>query len=454
MEEGGAQAIPDAMELQESLPTQTLAESAAIVNIYPKNSVDNDQPICFRVVTGDSEMLVPSEMLLYCYWKVLDDKGKDIANENEDLQYVLPTNGFTYSFFKDISVKLNDETITESSNTYPYVADFQTRLGHSRDVKEKALELALFREEHVAYEDIDADVLAFPKDKKDFVDNNEHSNVFGNRFNLTRNSQKFGGVNKLFSEIFNQPKWLPPNTAMEIKLTRHDPTFSLLCKKDNKKYTICLMECYLAAKIVTVQKDHVRRMELSRIEDKKPYIFPLKKTRLVSYSRNRGVRDLSQTELVNGTLPRKVYVALVASEAFNGNYKLDPFNYQHYHVSSVTCRVGNQSMPMQGIATNYRQKEFLPALASLLSATDSLFCASHDIGIDRHNYMARNVIYGFDLDPIRGQGFEVYELKKRGKLDLEIKLDEITPDGVTVLVYMEFDAELRIDDQNRLHRTW
>ena len=52
-------------------------------------------------------------------------------------------------------------------------------------------------------------------------------------------------IARIHSEIFEQPKLLPPNTVLDIDFDRHESDFLLLTKHNNRNYILKMESCKL-----------------------------------------------------------------------------------------------------------------------------------------------------------------------------------------------------------------
>ena len=79
----------------------------------------------------------------------------------------------------------------------------------------------------------------------------------------------------------------------------------------------------------------------------KNYLYPIRRVRMVSYSKGPGVQEFSQTNILPGKeeLPRSIFIVLVHKDATHGTYVRDPFNYYTFGVNKVGLKIGGQDRP-------------------------------------------------------------------------------------------------------------
>ena len=76
---------------------------------------------------------------------------------------------------------------------------------------------------------------------------------------------------------------------------------------------------------------------------------------------------------MNSILPRKIAFAIVDSEAFGGSLTKNPFNLQHFTVSSIALRKNGENIPFQEIELDFEGKCAMQGYMSLLEGTLHLF---------------------------------------------------------------------------------
>ena len=165
-------------------------------------------------------------------------------------------NGMGYTLFNNVKVALNNVLIDSGSVLYPYRGDFETRLFNDGNVKDGSSLLMGFNEEVVPFEDVRDVVANFPWQEVAEGDRNPdglpHS-ALNRRYKRSCQSKSVFLITPIFSEIFDQDKWLPPKTKLFISLEQNKPAFSLLSKHEGANddtYKIEILNCDLYMKIV------------------------------------------------------------------------------------------------------------------------------------------------------------------------------------------------------------
>ena len=110
-----------------------------------------------------------------------------------------------------------------------------------------------------------------------------------------------------------------------------------------------------------------------------------------------GNPSLRKDNLFNGLVPKTFVFGLVESEAFNGALKKNPYNFQHFNVSSIGITVNGEEMPFKPLQLSYgAAPKYIEAFSTLFSGTGKMY---HNTGndISRDEFPKGYAVYAFDL---------------------------------------------------------
>lgn len=468
---GGAEFIPAYANLHSDFPTQAGIEKKVTRIIPPLTAIESTGPIQFVVSSGSEEQIYPTGIRLLCEFQIRDGDDKPIdytetpggggAARVRAAAQVFPVNGISSSMFSDIEVRLNDTKIESNDGMYAYKADIQKRLFTTIENKKHSMKMSGYGNELYPFdnynESIDVLKAVLGIDKLD-----EHaartekrvektSSIWIDRWIKTRGSKTWRVMDRLYSEIFNQPKLLPPGSKLGITFGRSKPEFCLLTVHNTKKYSIHIVSCRLYVPVVACEQKLVHQIESKTLAGDLMK-FPIRRVELHSYAKGRNITDLSIDNVLLGDVtPRRIFVMLVKSTAIHGEYKEDPFNYQHFNVQEIACKLGGQegAVPVIKIdeAASHPDIHAVNLLLATLGSENSL----EEIGIDIDNFAHRNNIYAFDINGCSGVEFEnAYTREQKIPTGLRITLLRPYDEPITVLVYKEYDAEITCNFKNQV----
>lgn len=426
-------------------PTQTSVEETRFEKYYPLTSLDRGGPLEFKIVSSDREYIDPEYIFLYMQVRILDEDGEQLeaAGTGEtkipDDSVVFPVNYFHAACFKSIEVQLNGKSVCGNDTLYPFRAMLELLLSYNAASKIEHLRCAMF------YKDVGDPEACDERVEKLKSTENRGATA---RFMRSQYSKCFETMGRLHGEIFSQGKLLLSKVNMNIKLQRADPSFALMAKTNTNRYVISIDKAilYVCHKKIS---DSVREAhELALLTKNAKY--PVRKVQMKFFTRGANRNDLSEPNLVNGVLPRRVVFTLIDSGAFNGDLNKNPFNFQSFEVGHIALRKNGQPIPFEGIDLDYDEDLVLQGYLTLLHGTGRLFKNS-DQSIDPFtDFKNGHAIYVFDLTPDHSDG-NSFNLIEEGNISLDIQLKSPSTSGVTILTYIEYDGLISIDSTRSVY---
>jgi hypothetical protein len=463
--------IPDYMNLHSTLPTQAAVEKKNYRIVAPTTAIESTGPISFQVLSGSDEAIYPSEIRIELEIQIRDRQGNRIqfweaangadptaagyvAAHATDLSKVLPVNGIGHALFSDIEVWLNDTKIASYDGMYAYKADMQCRLFTNSQNKKHSLKSCGFESEDYPFDSINGDAAAFQalvrvdvRGDGEAVDDSRSKTgkIFARRSVEARNSNPMFYIDKIYSEIFNQQKILPPGARLGIKLERHSPEFCLLSPIDGNQYTIKIENMHLKVPIVKID-NHFALQMMHKLYSGENMHFPLRRFECTSYMVGHYVRNLSKDNILVGDItPRRIFVVMVDGDAKNGSYKKDPFNYQHYNLEEIKILISGQLGAVPAIKCDYQHhKGSIKAVHQLLTTLGSED-TNEEVGIDVYNFSKRNNIYAFDVAGFSNELVNGFTKEMRQPTGLDIRLRAALGETICVIIFKEYDAEIIIN---------
>jgi len=137
-------------------------------------------------------------------------------------------------------------------------------------------------------------------------------------------------------------------------------------------------------------------------------------------------------------------IGLVASEAFNGAFNRNPFNFAHFDLMEISVYSdGQQQYGIKHLTTDYTDSLYIRAYNTLFAGTGKLF-KDESNSISRSTYPQGNALYVFDLSPDLGE-LDHFNLQKQGSVRLVLKFRQALADNVSVIAFAEFEHLIEVD---------
>jgi len=416
--------LPPQLDLFERPIIQGGVERAFFVEYRPTNQISSQQaPVSF-VLGGDSKHYLDlRKTKLYVKAKITKEDGTKIVKDDP----VATVNLTLHSMWSQVDIKISGHSMSLSDNSYPYKSYFQTLLKTSSDVKDSQLCAQMY-----------------------FNDDGDKEKVTANtgcikRLSLFSESSCVEMEGPLLEDICQTSRYILNNTQIEIKLFRSRPEFVIMTENDEKYQLhiedICLKACYIDVNpgVITGHAEGLRKSNA---------IYPFIKVQMKSFHISTGARNFNWDNLFNTECPTKVLVGFVESDSFSGNFKKNPFNFQHFDLSEIELCCDGTSVPSRPMKVNFdgEGREVVTPFLRLHECLGgncgpSIFGS----GLTMKKFANGYTIYSF---PVYGGGGEgnFIEIKKSANVRIQGTFSKPLSKAVTAVIYGEFPSIAEIED--------
>jgi hypothetical protein len=337
------------------------------------------------------------------------------------------------TFFKNVQVRIGGQVIYDANSLYPYKAFFETELNYGQDAKETHLQACLY------YRDEDGK-------------HNIRTNAgFLTRSRYFRNSALVELMAPLHVDLFEQDRCLLNLMDVQIDLDRAEDKFVIMCPGEPaaavNQYKMEVKAMSFLVRKLELEKDCVKAID-NHLLTPCSARYPIRRVKMTTVHIGRGSYAAPTTALFTGQLPRRVLVACTNAQAFQGDYTLNPFCFDHYNIKSAKLVAGGQSFPEPPYTFKMGSGEYLRAYLGLFDAL-GVERDNRGNGISRAAFANGFTILGFDLTPDSDDGPQWQKIKD-GSFTKQIEFAEpIPPPGITLIIYAEYDNLITID-HNRM----
>ena len=196
------------------------------------------------------------------------------------------------------------------------------------------------------------------------------------RYRFSKTSRVIELAGPIFCDVFFTERLLLSFVDLKVVLNRNRHEFCLMSSVVDAEYRVKLTEAYLKIRKVKVNPSITMAHEIA--------FYPIRRVECKSFIIPAGNPSLVKDNVFSGLVPKIFVFGLVESEAFNGAYKKNPYNFQHFNMSSVALSVDGEAMPFKPIQLSFGEnKRFVEAFSTLFSGTRKIYCSmGNDISRD------------------------------------------------------------------------
>ena len=416
---------------------QTAIEGSTWDKIEPSNNWDSNSTLEFIISGSNDKYIDLSSIQLFLELSIT-------KNDKTGLPADVPvsvTNNLLHSLFKNIETRINTSTVSNYSDKYPYKAYFENLLGYNQESKKILLRGDCW------FKDTDGDFDTFlikdDKDDKSVVTRRANTG-FISRNLVISDGKPFELCGNLHLDICTADKLILNNNDVTLLLKKHDNSFIFLGDTNIcKDFRINYLKAHILIRRVQVAPSVMLANTFSL--EKLPAQYPLKRVEIKDIVGEFKSTTASFKNIATGTMPIRVVVGFVETEAFSGKFEKNPYNFQNFGIKSAELKVNSKVLPFSSkLEFNFKAKNYFQAYSTLFKCIKD---APNDISYEE--YPNGNFILAFNLSPDLCTENHL-SLSQDGRLELKIELDAALDKSITGIFYLEYDNLLQLTKQGSL----
>ena len=453
-------------------PTQQSLERGRWIDYAPLSSVENPNSAITFLIAGTDEYIDLSKTILTVTGKIMKKDGTTKLGGG-DQSNVAPVNNFLHSLFRQVDVYLNGKQVTPAMGTYAYRSYIETLLNYDVSTKQSQFSSALYYKDTATKMD---EVGALPSFtvinyKLAGSDNSTHGDNaslnlykpgtgnqgFAKRHQFIKNGNQFVLSGPIFSDIFMTDRLLLNMMDLKVVLNRSTDSFSLMEIGNNPKIEPKVHLTDVVLKIRKVKVDQAVSDGVERMLKQTPALYPIRRVECKILTIPQNLPNIRQDNIFSGIIPNSFVVGLVHVDASTGEYGKNPYNFQHFGVTSVSLTANGQEIPFKLLTLKYPEDkkgtvdpakdtelEFDEAYNTLFSGTGKIY-SNAGLDITREDYPGGYALYAFDLTPDMCKSADYFNTVQRGSLTLALTFRESIDHAIGMVCYGDFENIIRID---------
>jgi hypothetical protein len=332
--------------------------------------------------------------------------------------------------WKQVSVSLNGHEVEKIDN-YPYRAYLSMLTSYSKDVLEKRGELSGWaRDTHTAW----CDTVYATTGK------NEGFKTRGTPF---RASKEVVLIGRIDSDVMNQGRDIPPNTDIQVCLTRSSDAFALMSATDGASYKLLVLD----AELVVARDKLAPSLHHAHVELTQKYNLSMdyRHSKVLTYNLALGTTTGSITNAFssNTNLPDRFVAFVVTNEAFSGALKINPFEFGHHKLNCIVAKVNeNTLVPSDGYKPNFTSGRVENVYYNLLREFDADE-ENFMLDLSKLDFCNGYTIYPFRIVP-RTRGGDVLGPAASGSISIEYSFAEALTVTCTLVLVADYRGSFEI----------
>ena len=413
--------------------TQVSLEKGRWIDHEPVSSVADGGSISF-LSPGTEDNVDLSKTILVVRAKVTKSDGTNLDADTK----VGPVNNFIHSLFKQVDVFLKGKQVTQATGTYMYRTYLETLLNYGPSAKQSQLTSGLFYKDTAGKMDVADPTLA----------GEAANHGFKSRYEFSKESGIVEMAGPIFCDVFFSERLLLSYVDLKVIMSPNSHEFCLMSSVANADFRVKLIDAYLKVRRVKVNPS-VSLAHQAAFRNG-PAIYPIRRVECKSFIVPAGNPSLKKESVFGGFIPRTFVFGLVESAAFNGSFTKNPFNFQHFNMSSVTLTVNDEAIPFKPIKLSFgANQRFVEAFCTMFSGTGKMYYDTGN-GISREEFPKGYALYAFDLTPNMCGSSSHFNRLQKGNLALEVQFSTPLPNAVSLVCYGEFENLIQINSDREV----
>ena len=173
--------------------------------------------------------------------------------------------------------------------------------------------------------------------------------------------------------------------------------------------------------------------------------YPLTRVEVRAISLHSGIVGESLDNIILGQLPSRIVVGFVENKAYNGDGKMNPFNFKNFGINFLCLYVDGVQIPSKAIEPDFAREKYVEAYHTLFLGC-GIHCIDTGNQLTRQDYPNGYTLFAFDrtLD-ILANDLNHWNLIKHGNVRMDVRFANSLTSTINVIVYAEYETVLEID---------
>lgn len=352
-------------------------------------------------------------------------------------------NNFAHSIWSRVDVSIQSKNFSQSDQSYAYMSYLKAMLYSNSDMKESAMQGALFYPDNASGVD----------DTNPLMTDNRGLQIRSTYFTQ---GQTVELSTPLHSDIFSINRFLPG--SIEIGLTFHpnSPRFYLMSQDDKKIVENCkLVIIKSSLDIVLHEIEPAILLAHEQILKSHDAIFPYIRCEIKRIAMAKGLFEFSTDQPFSNFLPSEIVCGILKDSASHGNYKEDGLYFGHCNLASISVTVDNNHLINSPINTQYDDNA--PCGGSYLQAYQSLAGVTGEEGVipvSRLAYRKGHCLYRFISEALTDASHDasVIPVKRTGNVRITVRFHKPLESAYNLVLYGAFPAGLKLDSFKNVYQ--
>ena len=282
---------------------------------------------------------------------------------------------------------------------------------------------------------------------------------FAKRYQFIKNGNRFVLSGPIFADIFMTDRLLLNMLDLKVVVNRSSDAFSLMEIGNSPAIEPKVQLTDVVLKVRKVKVDQSVSDGVESMLKQTPALYPIRHVECKILTIPANQPNTRQDNIFSGIIPNSFVVGLVHVDATTGEYDKNPYNFQHFGVTSVSLTANGQEIPFKLLTLKYpkdangkidpandTELDFDEAYNTLFSGTGKIY-SNAGLDITREDYPGGYALYAFDFTPDMCKSADYFNTVQRGSLTLALTFGDSKDHAIGMVCYGDFENIIRIDSE-------
>jgi len=388
--------------------------------VTPTNGLASD-PYEFVFESMGDHFMMLNTMHMVVKAKITHSDGRKLLKNDE----IAPVNNMLNSMWETVETRLNDVVINPATSyNIPYKSMIENILS-LHDSKQSFIQPSMFVMDSGKSFDITNDAnLGFKRRKAMItVDTTDHI---------------FEMAGPICNNFLRSENHLAPGNKLSLRFTRASDAFCLMAG-GNKRAKMEILDIALYVRRIRLSSNALK--SVLKLNTDQKYLTAYTEVR--EYPLTTGIRNWRVRITAGGHIPKQVVVGFVLTEARMGSFSKNPFNFQHFNLSSINLKKNGTRIPQEPLTPDFArgrcQREYNHLFMNTGKyRTNSTNCITID------NFKNGCTLFPFDVTVDQCNMHHMHA-GSEGTLDVEVSWQKALEEAITVIVYSASNQAIMVN---------
>ena len=163
-------------------------------------------------------------------------------------------------------------------------------------------------------------------------------------------------------DLFKTPVYLPPGKGITLRFHIAPSNFLIITQAlPFKDYKLEIRGPKLTFRTTKLHRsiidDHIGLWNIKKYSKNQ-----FKRRQVYLHTIQKGTTNIELPSIINGALPKTMLIGFVSTKAMNGDFRLNPFYFDHCHITSLEIRVNGELIRQKSLMNlNFEKFQYMEA---------------------------------------------------------------------------------------------